>query len=237
MNKGLMAALLALVVALVGCSKQTDTTAGGVEVAPVMPGGGAEGDAAGFSLAVTETDELAPDFILKDTDGYDVGLADFSGKILILDFWATYCKPCMKKLKAYEPIIEKYSDKGVELLAVSLDSTPEVAVGWAEQADFPYRIVMFDEEFQAAYFPESTGLIAIPQVRIIDRDGNLRFKFSPESTVQDVELALSKLIDEMVGGDEQVSEKVLSEQQAGAETPQPQETPKQAEPEGTGSED
>lgn len=175
---------------------------GGPKVAPPAP--------ATFSAGVTETDELAPDFTLKDTEGNEVTKADFSGKILILDFWATWCSPCVKKLKAYEPIVAKYRDKGVELLAVSLDSSPDVAAGWAKQNACPFRIVMFNEEMKAAYFPEVTGQLAIPQVRILDRDGNLRYKFSSDSVVEDLELALQKLVEEKVGGDQAVTNEVLS---------------------------
>lgn len=191
-----LAALVALLV-LAGCGEKPAQSA-------VLPGNSTGPAASGpaFSDGVTETDEMAPDFVLKDTDGNDVTKADFSGKVLCLDFWATWCAPCVKKLKEYEPIIAKYQDKGVELVAVSLDSSPEVAAGWAKTENSPYRIVMLDDVFKAAYFPEVSGQIPVPQVRIIDRDGNLRYKFDAKSTVEDLELALSKLVEETAGGAE-----------------------------------
>ncbi len=211
---GLM--LLAAFALISGCPKpQTEeATPVPTQAGPTEPGPQAEPT---FSAGVTELDEMAPDFTIKDTEGNDVTKADFSGKILILDFWSTTCSSCVKKLDEYMPIYEKYKDKGVELVAVSLDPKPEVAAGGAKRHNWPYPIAMFSEELKAAYFPgEST--VVIPQVRIIDRDGNLRYSFKPDSTVADLELALSKLVEETVGGDESVTKDVVAEEEA-AETP------------------
>jgi len=193
-----MAVTLALVLALVGCPpKAKDTNAIAPQTTnrekPATPT---------FSRGVQQVDEMAPDFTLKDTEGGEITKADFSGKILVLDFWATWCDTCVEKLKKYEPIIESYKDKGVELIAVSLDSAPDVAAGWAKQTNSPYRIAMMDDTFKAAYFPEVSGQLTIPLVRIIDRDGNLRFKFDSSSVADDMDLALAQLVNEKVGGDE-----------------------------------
>lgn len=206
-----LASVMVILAVVGGCPRGADPGAG---VGPPMPGmPDAEGDPAEgprFSAGVQEVDEPAPDFTIMATDGHPISLRDFSGEILVLDFWATWCAPCIKKLKEYEPIMEQYAEQGVTLLAVSLDSRPEVAAGWAEKNDFPFPIAMFDDAMRAAYFPEARGSIAIPQVRIIDRDGNLRYRFSPESTAEDLDLALGKLVAETVGGDVTVTEEVLS---------------------------
>jgi len=200
-----------LAVSLAGCPPATDTQGTDTPATPLELEPTDEGPV--FSDAVTEVDEFAPDFVLLDTDGNEVTKAGFSGKVLVLDFWSTICKPCLKKLEAYEPIIAEHADKGVELLAVSLDSKPEVAAGWAKKTDFPFPIAMMNDDLKAAYFPGQSS-IAVPQVRIIDRDGNLRFSFNSNSTVQDMALALAQLAEEMVGGDEAISDEVLSEQEA-----------------------
>ncbi|NSW55170.1 MAG: TlpA family protein disulfide reductase [Armatimonadetes bacterium] len=207
--------LLAAFALIAGCPKpQTE------DITPTpKQAGAAEPDQQAeptFSAGVTEVDEMAPDFTIKDTEGNDVTKADFSGKILVLDFWSTTCSSCVKKLDEYVPIYEKYKDKGVEWLAVSLDPKPEVAAGGAKQHNWPYRVAMFDEELKASYFADESTVV-IPQVRIIDRDGNLRYSFKPDSTAADLDLALSKLVDETVGGDESVTKDIVAEEEA-AET-------------------
>lgn len=191
-----------LTVFLAGCPSEKPNESDNSQP-PTNAMGKAESSNTGFSEGVIETDEEAPDFILTDTAGESITRADYLGKILVLDFWATWCAPCVDKLKKYEPIMEKYADKGVELVAVSLDSTPEVAAGWGKDNNSPFRIVMMDEAFQAAYFPEVSGQVPIPQVRIIDKDGNLRYKFDSKSTVEDLDKALQALTEV---SDEEVAE-------------------------------
>jgi len=216
----LLVTLLAATLALVGCPKPQQVSHGPAPVAdaknagPVSDAGTAEAPAGGYSSGVTEADEPAPDFTLIGTDGAELTKDQFTNKVVVLDFWSTTCEPCKEKLKKYEPIIDKYKDKGVELLAVSLDSAPEVAAGWAKQNNFPFTIVMMTDQLKADYFPEVTGDLKIPEVRIIDRDGNLRFKFDAKSTVQDMELALAELTAETVGGDESVTKQVVGDRPA-----------------------
>lgn len=215
----LLVTVLAATVALIGCPKPQQISQGPAPIADVKNAAAASGAAnaeepAGYSSGVAEADEPAPDFTLTTTDGAELTKDQFTNKVLVLDFWATWCEPCKEKLKKYEPIIEKYADKGVELLAVSLDSGPEVAAGWAKQNNLPFTVVMMTDQLKADYFPEVTGDLKIPEVRIIDRDGNLRFRFDAKSTVQDMDLALAELTAETVGGDESVTKEVVGDQPA-----------------------
>lgn len=207
---------------LAGCPKPQSDSAPKSAAEGGLPAPGAdrpENSAPTYSSGAAQVDEEAPDFVLTDTEGNELTRDDFRGKVLVLDFWATWCEPCKAKLKEYEPIINKYSEQGVELLAVSLDSGPEVAAGWAKKNDFPFTVVMMTDQLKADYFPEVTGDVKIPEVRIIDRDGNLRFKFDARSTVQDLELALAELVVETVGGDESVSKEILNSEAPDNEAP------------------
>lgn len=161
-----------------------------------------------FSDAVTVVDEYGPDFALTDLQGNKIYKSDYSGDVLVLDLWATFCKSCVKKLHKYKPVLDSYRDQGVQLLAVSIDTKPDVVAGWKKEHEFPFRIAMATEEFKANYFPEASST-TVPQIAIIDRDGNLRYRFGPASTVGDLKLALSRLVEETVGGDEDVTEDVV----------------------------
>src|ERR1035437_3119800 len=65
--------------------------------------------------------ELVPAFTLPKDDGKAVTLADFRGKILVLNFWATWCPPCVDEMPSLNRLAERYSDKGLEVVAVSVD--------------------------------------------------------------------------------------------------------------------
>lgn len=173
-----------------------------------------------FSDAVTTVDDFAPDFALTDTEGNEVTKADYSGKVLVMDIWSTTCSSCVKKLDEYLPLYEQYKDQGVEWLAVSMDAKPEVASAGVAKHKWPYRVAMFNDELKQAYFADE-AVMTIPMVRIIDRDGNLRYAFSAASTLQDMELALKELAEETVGGDEPAGEDDAAEEPAAsAEAPE-----------------
>lgn len=75
-----------------------------------------------------EEREIAPDFTLSDLDGNEVSLSDFKGKVVFLNFWATWCPPCRNEMPSMEALYQKLKDKDFELLAVSLDRQGSSAV-------------------------------------------------------------------------------------------------------------
>jgi peroxiredoxin len=205
-----VAAMAALALTFAGCPSKNPTSL--AQNAP--PVANATPSEPQFSQGVQEVDEEAPRFSIQDLEGNTVTRDDFTNKVLILDFWATWCGACVAKLQAYTPILTKYRDKGVELLAVSLDSGPEQPAAWAKKTHFPFRIAMANEEMIKDYLGDTNQSITIPQVRIIDRDGNLRYKLEPSSTEQDLELAINKLLAEKVGGDASVDNATSDEDPA-----------------------
>src|SRR5205085_578578 len=65
--------------------------------------------------------ETAPDFTLKDSHGVHVKLSDLRGKVVVLDFWATWCGPCKVTIPEMNKLAQKYQDKGVVILGISMD--------------------------------------------------------------------------------------------------------------------
>jgi peroxiredoxin len=136
-----------------------------------------------------------PEFTAKGVDGKDVKPSDYSGKILVMDFWATWCAPCCKKLKEYQPMSAKYQDQGVQFLVMSLDDTPETAKGWAKANNITIPMAMFDDSVQSIFFPGEKS-VTIPQVRILDSSGGWRYSMDSSSKVSDVEDAIKTLLAE-----------------------------------------
>ena len=67
------------------------------------------------------------DYTVKDMDGKDVRLADYKGRPLLLNFWATYCGPCKTEIPIFVEMVEKYKDQKLAILGISIDDTPKGA--------------------------------------------------------------------------------------------------------------
>jgi len=111
------------------------------------------------------------DFVLKDMNGKDVRFADYKGKVVLLNFWATWCGPCKYEIPAFVELQEKYRDKGVAFLGFSVDDPVEKLKPFAQQYRMNYPVLVGDgrEDVQDAFGP----IWGIPVTFMISRDGRL----------------------------------------------------------------
>ncbi len=119
----------------------------------------------------------AADFTLKDMLDKDISLAEYKGKVVILDFWATWCPPCVKEIPHFNELAKDYKDKGLEVLGVSVDRDGIVAVDkFKQNNEINYPIVFSKEavykKYQS-YLPEDERG-GIPFTFVIDKEGNIR---------------------------------------------------------------
>ena len=118
---------------------------------------------------------VAPDFILPDLSGNMVSLKDFRGKVLFLDFWATWCVPCRKSIPELVKLDKKYRDKGLVILGLSVDDPDsfdnKYIMEFKERYRIDYRILRAGKETVDVYL--GTEDPSVPTLFIIDRDGNI----------------------------------------------------------------
>ncbi|MDQ7066192.1 MAG: TlpA disulfide reductase family protein [candidate division KSB1 bacterium] len=131
----------------------------------------------------TGSDGAVPggDIPLATLDGGTITLNQFAGKILIVDFWATWCPPCKMEIPGYIKLYNKYRDKGLEIIGVTLQSgTVQDVKAFVEEHGINYPIVMGNNQIVQAY----GGITGFPTTFIVDQKGRIVRKyvgFRPEA--------------------------------------------------------
>ena len=111
----------------------------------------------------------APDFALRDLAGRPVRLADFRGRVVFLNFWATWCAPCREEIPAMQALARDLADRGLVVLAVNYEERPDVVRAFARDTDLGLAILL-DADGVAARQYRVTGL---PASFFVDRRGAL----------------------------------------------------------------
>lgn len=134
----------------------------------------------------------APDFALKDASGKIVHLSDYKGKVVLLDFWATWCGPCNIEIPWFEDFQRKYKDRGFEVLGVSMDDEGwKVVTPFIAEKQINYRTLQGDDMTADQY----GGLEALPTTFVIDRNGRIASVHVGLSGKKEFEDAIEKLLD------------------------------------------
>lgn len=122
--------------------------------------------------------QVAPDFSLDDINGRTASLSEYRGQVVILDFWATWCPPCRMSIPELVRLQDKYREKGLVILGVSLDDpmqfTNEYIRAFKNKFNVNYRVLRFNMQIVKDYFGYEAP--AIPTLFVIDREGKIRDK-------------------------------------------------------------
>ena len=111
----------------------------------------------------------APDFQLELLDGQNFRLSDQHGRITVLDFWATWCGPCIQSMPVVDQVVQEFADQDVQLIAVNLQESGEQIESTLSRLGLNTQVALDIDGTVAAKYAAT----AIPQTVIIDRDGNV----------------------------------------------------------------
>lgn len=141
------------------------------------------------ALPASEVAGVAPAFTLTDLDGKSVSLADFRGKVVVLDFWATWCPPCKREIPDFIDLQKEYGSQGVQIVGIALDE-PDKVSAFAQQNGMNYPVLLGSNEVSMKY----GGIEGIPTTFIIDKSGKIINKFEGFRPRQVFETEIKKLL-------------------------------------------
>ncbi|HSB33932.1 MAG TPA: TlpA disulfide reductase family protein [Nitrospirota bacterium] len=155
MVKRILAALILIMSILSGCTNRN------------VPSGGS----------------TATDFTLPDLNGNKVKLSDYKGKVVLLEFWATWCPPCRASIPGIEKLHETYKNKGLAVLAVSLDEGGwDTVKSFVQKNGITYLVLRGNEEVAEKY-----QVRTIPLILILDKDGKISKRYLGFGNEEDLE--------------------------------------------------
>ncbi len=130
---------------------------------------------------------LAPNFTLPDTELEEVSLSDYEGKVVLLDFWATYCKPCEEEIPLFVELYDEYRGQGFEMIGISLDDGLDVVDPFIQRLGVNYTILLAVPGLVQKY-----NIPGLPAAFLINRRGRIVKVFDGEQEKATYESELKK---------------------------------------------
>ena len=164
----------------------------GVSALLILPLCGADSTAARATIQPAAERHRTPDFLLKDSTGHNAKLKNYRGKILVLDFWATWCHGCKEEIPYFTDFQRNYGKKGLAVVGVSLDDD-----GWRVLNPFlagtnvGYRIVLGNDATAKRF-----GIEYMPDTFLIDRKGRIAAVYNGIVDRNDIDANIRKLLAE-----------------------------------------
>ena len=133
-----------------------------------------------------------PDFAVKDLQGREISSADLRGKVVLIDFWATWCQPCKKEMPGYQKLVDTYGSRGFAVIGLKFDTMMDMEdpVLVAKKISVRYPLAVADDELKQKF----GGIEGLPTTMLYDRAGILRKKVIGFEYTSVVEMELNSLL-------------------------------------------
>ena len=142
------------------------------------------------AVASAQQGALAPDFSLADLSGHSTNLSSFRGKVVLLDFWATWCVPCREETPHFIDLQNKYGSQGLQVIGVSMDDGPEPVRDFYQHFKMNYPVVMGDAKTGELY----GGVLGLPIAFVIGPDGRIASKHIGSTDISVFEKEVVRLL-------------------------------------------
>jgi thiol-disulfide isomerase/thioredoxin len=132
----------------------------------------------------------APEFVRRDLTGHNLDLARLHGKVVLLNFWATWCAPCQVEMPMFSRWQEQYGLPQLAVIGISMDDDSEPVRRMVHAQHINYPVAMGDAALGRRY----GGVLGLPLTFLIDRNGIVRAKFQGENDLGKIEASLRSLL-------------------------------------------
>src|SRR6516165_9763458 len=168
--------LLSLMVGLVGCGRQSASSPRPKET-PVSAG---------------EIGSRLPAFTVDDLQGHKISSADLHGKVVLVDFWATWCQPCKQEMPGYQKLLDRYGSQGLAVVGIRSNAMAdtESSLKFAKKVGVYYPLVVATDDLERKF----GGIVGLPTTLLYDRHGILRKKIIRFEYTDAIEAELKKLL-------------------------------------------
>jgi peroxiredoxin len=130
------------------------------------------------------------DFVLKDQQNAPVKMADYKGKVAIVNFWATWCGPCKTEIPDFVKLYDQYKDKGLVIVGISVDDSPEELQAFMKEYKMNYPVLQMTPDVETAWGP----FYGYPTSFIVARDGTICTKHLGPATKEQFEREIKALL-------------------------------------------
>ena len=122
----------------------------------------------------------APNFSRRGLDHRKIALSSYRGKVVLLNFWATWCEPCLTEMPTFVGWQQQYGSRNFQVIGISMDDAAPEVIATVSRLKLNYPVLMGDEYLGAAY----GGVLGLPVTFLIDREGKIRARYQDASLTQ-----------------------------------------------------